>query len=352
MAVVDHGQTKRLTSSGQVPRRKVLVRSLVAAVLVVAVGLIGVVGVDAAPVSVRTSPIDHALGVKAGSSARHVEAERWLGKPVRWTVGIADRRSPSMMKSSVWGQVIAPGALLPQVADRMDLVMTVPLNFIRANARTPEGQAAIRAALLETASGRWDADYARVASMLAQGGYPDAVIRLGHEMTCLCQPWSAVNNGAAYVAAYRRVHDVMAAAAPGLRFEWNVARNGYRAWGAAAYPGDAYVDVIGMDVYYEPWKGDKAPYGPDVWKKLYGDILTEHLEFAKSRGKPVSYAEWAVGAVDEPAFIADFHTWLLSLPSSGPGRLLYASYFNMPKAEYNLSNYPRTAATFRQLFGG
>ena len=342
---------RRAARSGTAKKGRVAVRLAVALILTMATGLVGLAGVDAAPVA-PSSPIDGALGMKAGSSTRFTTAEQWLGKPIRWTVGIADRRSPSLMRQSVWGQVAAPGALYPQIAHRLDLVMTVPLNFIRANARTPEGQAAIRAALLETASGRWDADYAAVAQMLSKGGFPDAVIRLGHEMTCLCQPWSAVNNGDAYVAAFRRVHDVMARVEPRLRFEWNAAMIGFTAWGPGAYPGDSYVDVIGLDVYYEPWKGDKAPYGPDVWAKSYARVLTDHLNFAKSRGKPVSYAEWAVGAVDEPAFIADMHAWFRSLPTGGPGRLLYASYFNMSKAEYDLSNYPRTAATYRSLFGG
>jgi hypothetical protein len=254
------------------------------------------------------------------------------------------------MRGSVHGQLKAKGAVLPTVSDRMNLVMTVPLAFGNAKGKTAAGQAEIRRQLRETAAGRWDNAYRQVAQTLIDGGYPDAVIRLGHEFTGGWYPWSAQGNAPAYIAAYQHVHNVMASVSPEFRFEWNAARNTWLRYGPDAYPGDAYVDIVGLDVYYEPWKGDRE-FTEDYWRRRYLRVLNHHFEFARSRGKQVSYAEWANGGVDEPDFIRKMHSWFASLPTQGSGSLLYHAYFNVNKTLYNLDAYPQSKAVYLQLFG-
>jgi hypothetical protein len=275
-----------------------------------------------------------------------IEAE--LGRPLSWLVTMADRSSPSDMRASVRGQVAGPGRL-DEIADRIDLVVTVPLTFGKGSARTSEGQAAIRAKLLETAAGTWDGDYRNVAQTLADNGYGDAVIRLGHEFTGGWYPWSAQGNPAQYVAAFRHVHDVFTAVSPKFRFEWNAARNTFVEFGPPAYPGDTYVDLVGLDVYYEPWKGD--PEMTDaVWARRYQDVLEDHRDFAIRHGKPVSYAEWGNGDIDHPDFVKRMHGWFASLPTSGPGHLEYQAYFNSQKEIYDLAYHPRSKEMYIDLF--
>ncbi len=285
------------------------------------------------------------------SAERFAAAETWLRRSIAWTVAMADRESPSAMRGSVWGQLARSDAVLPRLADRLDLVLTVPLAFGAGSARDSAGRAAIRQNLSETAAGRWDNDYAAVAERLVAGGYGDAVVRLGHELTGSWYPWSAQGNADVYVAAFRHVHDVFASVAPGLRFEWNAARSTFVRYGPDAYPGDDYVDVIGLDVYYEPTKGDPVPLDEEAWLGSYQAVLQAHLDFAMGHAKPISYAEWANGELDEPLFVERMHRWFEALPASGPGRLLYQSYFNVTQDAYNLAGFPRSAWAYQRLFG-
>jgi len=284
-----------------------------------------------------------------GDLSRLTEIERWLDRPVRWTVHYADRASPADMRASVFAQFRSPRAPLPTVAGRLDMILTVPLAFGSANATTDAGRETIRALLTETAAGAWDDDYAAVARNLVAGGFGDAVVRLGHEMTGTWYPWSAVDNGDAYVAAFRHVRTVMHRVAPGLRFEWTTARVGFDEHARAAYPGDDVVDVIGLDLYHDP---DRPTVLDDaLWERRYGRVLRAHRDFAVERGKPIAYAEWANTSVDEPEFIRRMYEWFASLPTTGPGRLLVQAYFNAGSTSFDLDGYPRSRATFRELFG-
>ncbi len=322
-----------------------LALALIAALL----GSVGAPPADAATLSPAT------LGQRPSGgfldADRLAKAERELDAQINWYVAMAGRQSPADMKGSVYGQLRNGQAVLPTIADRMNLVMTVPLAFGKQTANTKAGRDDIRSRLLATASGNWDDDFRQVGEALVAGGYGDAVIRLGHEFTGGWYPWSAQGNADAYVAAYRQVHQVLRSVSPQFTFEWNAARNTFIEHGPPAYPGDAYVDIVGLDVYYEPWKGDKA-FTDDYWQRRYQRVLEAHQQFAAERGKPVSYAEWGNGGVDEPAFIEAMHGWFASLPASGPGSLLYHSYFNVSKDLYNLDAYPRSKATYLRLFGG
>ena len=283
---------------------------------------------------------------------RLAQYEAELGGGISWYVAMAGRESPNDMRGSVRGQLLGADAVLPGVADRMNLVMTVPLAFGKGSAKDEKGRADIRTALTETAVGTWDEDYRLVAQSLIEGGYPDAVIRLGHEFTGGWYPWSAQGNADVYIAAFQHVHDVMLSMSPDFRFEWNGARNSFAEFGPPAYPGDEYVDVIGLDVYYEPWKGDPESYDEEVWARRYENVLAFHRDFAISHNKPVSYAEWANGEVDEPRFIEHMIDWFADLPDEGGGRLLYHSYFTPNNPTYDLDNYPESKSIYLDRFEG
>ncbi len=331
-------------------RRLIVVVSMVILTTVVA----GITSASSGAAGRSPDPATYGMRTNGAylSESRLRQSESEVGSSINWFVAMAGRQTPADMRGSVFGQLKQKNAVLPTVSDRMNLVMTVPLAFGRERAKTDAGRRAIRTSLLETARGNWDSDFETVAETLVNGGYPDAVIRLGHEFTGSWYPWSAQGNEDAYIAAYRRVHDVMQAISPDFRFEWNAARNTFVEFGPPAYPGDDYVDVIGLDVYYEPWKGDKGSFDDALWQRRYRSILTAHQRFAADHGKPVSYAEWANGGVDEPAFIRAMHGWFASLPKSGPGSLLYQAYFNATKAAYDLDRYPNSKRTFIELFGG
>ncbi len=296
------------------------------------------------------SGLDDTLGMHVGfaQGSRFRAAEGALNGQLRHSVVFADQASPAAMKSSVWGQFIGPKAFLPAVSTRMNATVTVPLAFGDAKATTAAGERAIQANLQRTARGEYDDDFRIVARNLIAAGYPDAVIRLGNEPDGVFNPWSSIGNEAEYIAAFRHVHDVLAEESSKFRFEYTTTRGGFGARGRAAYPGDAYVDILGLDIYYRI----STPLTDQVWSDQYESVLRGHQQFAKERGKPVAYTEWGVAKFDQPEFIDRMHGWFSSLPSSGAGSLVYQSYFNPGDETYALSLYPKTERRYLQLFGG
>ncbi|GGG29344.1 hypothetical protein GCM10007304_48980 [Rhodococcoides trifolii] len=82
-------------------------------------------------------------------------------------------------------------------------------------------------------------------------------LRFGHEMNGTWYPWGiGVNGNTAqdYIDAYRHIHQIfMSAGATKVQFVWSYDTSSNRPAGlpnaADAYPGDPYVDVIGIDGY-------------------------------------------------------------------------------------------------------
>ncbi len=142
-----------------------------------------------------------------------------------------------------------------------------------------------RYALRQIAGGAFDAYVTRWARQVRAFGQPVA-IRFGHEMNGTWYPWAAGVNGnsaADYVAAYRHVHDLFdAAGATRVTWVWNPnVTGGGAASLAPLYPGDAYVDQVGLDGYNAgtalPWGGWVSP------QQVFGSSLR-----AVARGQPTA----------------------------------------------------------------
>lgn len=303
--------------------------------------------------SAARTPSDAALGMRVGQGlfdlAAFEAAEAELGTKLHYTVQFTGRKSQKDMNGSAFGLLAAEGADLPKVADRIELSIAVPLGFGRANARSPEGREAIRQNLRSVADGDFDDAYRRLAQRLIDAGYPDAIIRLGHEFNGAWSPWSSRHNEEVYIEAYRHVHTVLREESDGFRFDWTAMRAGWQEWAVEAYPGDDYVDIVGMDVYWKVQDGD-APWSTDVWESDFLPTMRSQQTFAAARDKPVSYPEWGLSGGDNPAFIEAMHAWLSSLPETGPGHLEYQSYFNSGK-NYALENFPKSQDAYLRLFG-
>lgn len=275
--------------------------------------------------------------------------ESQLGTPLHYTVQFTGRKSQKDMNGSAFGLLAAEDAELPAIADRINLSISVPLGFGNANARTPEGRATIAENLEQVAAGEFDAAYRRVAMRLIEAGYSDAIIRLGHEFNGAWSPWSSRHNEAAYIAAYRHVHQVLRAESDEFLFDWTAMRAGWEEWAVEAYPGDDVVDIVGLDVYWKVQQSD-IPWSTDVWERDFLPVLRSHQTFAERHGKAVSYPEWGLSGADNPAFVEAMHEWLASVPEDGPGGLHYHSYFNTGD-NYALENYPNSEAAYLRLFG-
>ena len=295
------------------------------------------------------------LGMYVGfdEEQRLVEIEEDLGTPVDLVVTMADSSSPDAMVSSVWGQFAAPDAYLPTLADRMQVVASVPVAFgPGGTARTAEGREEIGANLRAVADGAHDGEFRLVARYLVEAGYEDAIIRLGHEFDGDWAPYSARDNDDAYIAAFRHVHDVMTSVSPEFQFDWTSTLAHFLQHGPPAYPGDDVVDIVGLDLY---WRNSE-PMSDELWQRRFERVLEAHLEFARERGKPVSYPEWGRALVDEPGFVELMHEWFSELPAEGPGSLVYQAYFNEPGLfddefyPYDLEQLPNVKTRYVELF--
>ncbi len=137
------------------------------------------------------------------------------------------------------------------------------------------------------ADGRSDAYITRVAQQVRALNMPLA-ISFGHEMNGFWYPWGTTGATAAqFVAAWRLIHRLFTAAdARNVIWVWNpnVISAEPQLDLAAYYPGDAYVDWVGITGYF-------SATGPDTFDGLYGPTMQEIRGFT---AKPFIIAETAV----------------------------------------------------------
>src|SRR3954468_832131 len=120
--------------------------------------------------------------------------------------------------------------------------------------------------LQSIAAGQFDAYLSAQGKALAAVGAPVAV-RFAHEMNGSWYQWGQGVNGntpADYVAAYRHVHDVITSAgATNVIWVWSpitvISRPNVPL--APLYPGDGYVDWLGLSVYFS---SPTATYAADI----------------------------------------------------------------------------------------
>ena len=222
----------------------------------------------------ETAELPTGVYVGFNQGQRLLRFEQELGAPVELVVTMADSRSPEAMSSSVYGQFAASDAYLPDLSDRLDVVVSVPLAFGPGGlARTAGGREVIGRNLRATADGRHDDDFRLVADYLVNAGFEDAIIRLGHEFDSDWAPYSARDNSDAYIAAFRHVHDVLTAESPAFLFDWTSMVPYFVEHGPAAYPGDDVVDVIGIDAYWRAPSPSRTRNGTACSSQLSKPIL-------------------------------------------------------------------------------
>src|SRR3954447_6763450 len=186
------------------------------------------------------------------------------------------------------------------------------------------------------ASGEFDAYLSAQGRALAAVGAPVAV-RFAHEMNGDWYPWGQGANGntaADYVAAYRRVHDVVTAAgATNVVWVWSpitvISKPDVPL--APLYPGDDVVDWVGLSVYFSD---PISTYAADV-----PPTLRQLDQFAPA--KPIYVAETSVlPGPKRPAMIRDLISGLLTIPN-----LVGLTWFNDDtNHDYRNDNDPPAAA--------
>ena len=213
------------------------------------------------------------------------------------------------------------------------------------------------ATLKQGASGTFDDAFRQFATLLVAEGYSTAVIRLGWEFNGDWYAWAASKDPQSWIAYWRRIVGIMRAV-PGakFKFDWCPA-GGYTTFLAEnAYPGDAYVDIIGTDVYNQTWD-PKVVTPTQRWNEQMNGRhgLKWHADFAAAHDKPISFPEWGTGtradghgAGDDPMFIEQMAEWIAS------HNVVYHNYWDYSHPHFNgkLSDNskPKSAAAFLRKF--
>jgi beta-mannanase len=209
----------------------------------------------------------------------------------------------------------------------------------------------------DCASGAFSSYYPTLAQNLINAGFGHAVIRLGHEMNGDWYSDSLGSDPAQYSAWAQCFAKVVTGmrSVPGANFlfDWNV-NQGYRDIPFSSYyPGNAYVDIIGMDAYDSGMPGNPQTQ-PTRWNAEYteGGGLASLVSFASSNGKPISLPEWGLadtadgGIGDDPYYVQQMVNLI------GSTSIVYQSYFDpgtsgIPTIESEPNSWP----IYKNAFG-
>ena len=210
------------------------------------------------------------------------------------------------------------------------------------------------------AAGKYDGYFTQLATMLVAHGQANVTLRLGAEMNLASQPWTigtTAQGASDYATYWRRVVTAMRAV-PGaaFRFSWNV-NNGLGTQPAEnCYPGDAYVDEVGIDSYDWGWAPDGGPMtsAADRWTQIRAGNrgLDFWAAFAKQHGKQITVPEWGLvststdihGGGDDTYYIQAMHDWLAAQD------LGYEAYFDWGTFRISGTGFPNAARLYTSLW--
>jgi beta-mannanase len=153
-------------------------------------------------------------------------------------------------------------------------------------------------------SGQYDLQISTICSEFSYSQSP-VFIRFAHEMEKVTgrYPW-AVNDSESYISAYKHFVDLCK-----IKYA-----NGFYVWSPAGdknlasyYPGDEFVDYVGVSVYSLP-EFDVEYYGN---KRSFSENFGEKYERVKNYQKPVIIAELGV-----TGSVSDQITWMKEIPNT------------------------------------
>jgi hypothetical protein len=211
------------------------------------------------------------------------------------------------------------------------------------------------------ANGAYNGHWRDFGRWLVGQGRPATIIRLAWEFNGDWFPWSIGNNPSAWVGCFRQVAGAMRSTDPQVRIDWTINAHSTNAF--ENYPGDGYVDIIGIDTY-DHWP---ASVDEGSWNSQCNDPtgLCSVIRFARAHGKQFSVPEWGLvgksdtgaGAAgtaggDNPFFVRKMYETF----RANAGALAYETYFNnsdsgnVHSSLINPNENPSAATTYASLW--
>jgi hypothetical protein len=308
---------------------------------------------------------------------------KWIARPEVW--------SEDFTATESWDNIENPGWLLKPwgkwVSQRPGRrwIMGVPLvvgAWDGSGATAGQIDRGMPVSLERGAKGEYDRHYETLARNLVTAGLGNSILRLGWEFNGGWYAWRGQGKADAFAEYWRHIVKAMRAV-PGagkLQFCWNPSL-GYQGFPAEiAWPGDEFVDYVGLDVYDDSWLADTYPWPAGtsdadvaerqkkVWDQLIFDGnhgLKFWSTFAAEHHKPLAIPEWGLdnregghGGLDNPYFIEQMHAFIFD-PAN---HVAFHCYFDVqaPDGHHQLSpgldgaektEFPRSAKRFKELFG-
>jgi beta-mannanase len=222
----------------------------------------------------------------------------------------------------------------------------------------------------DCAAGKYDSHFMALGQNLVSQRRGDSFVRLGWEANGDWYAWNASNAASPQQWIQCFQHEVMAlrSTAPNVKIDWNM--NAETKTPASRnptdiYPGDAYVDVIGVD-FYDNWP---ALNTDALWNSHYMDEsagggprgIGAWLAFARSHGKQLSVPEWGIVHApgncgcggDDPVYVDHLYNFF----AANAAEIAYEAYFNLATTPgdttfliYPSTTSPSASARYAALF--
>lgn len=323
------------------------------------------------------------LGVYRWASPDYTDAYAdWLGDPTMW--------GATYTAGGTWSDIIDPSARTAQWGDWVrarggrNLILGMQMLPGPADLSGPaSGPGAGKpVSLAAGARGDYDSYFEQCARALVGEGLQNALLRPGWEFNGDWFTSRASTDPPNWVAFWRRIVTVMRSVPrANFGFIWNPSLGLSGGTDATTvYPGDDFVDYVGVDVY----DGSHAPNtypipsGADpvqvaaIQEKVWQDViyggeqgLAFWEDFSTRHQKGLVLPEWGVmikfdgsGGGDDPGFIANMYRYIVDNPN-----VVLAAYFDVNvvgDVEAQLSPgageasspllFPQSSAVFKELF--
>ena len=287
---------------------------------------------------------------------------QWINQPGMW--------GEDFEASDTWANIAGPGWILNPwstwVAAQPGRTLILGVPMLSGSATLATG-----------ATGAYNSYYQTLATNLVAKGLGNTIIRLGWEFNGGWYAWAASGKTASFITYWQQIVTTMRAVpgAGNLKFCFNPV-HGYQQFPAEqAYPGDAYVDYVALDVYDESWTANTYPWPvgtsdteiasrrATVWNELNtgNHGLAFWKNFATTHGKPFALGEWGVnhradghGGEDNAQFVSNMYDYMIN------NGVAWAVYFDVqaPDGHHQLSpitsgtDFPLSRARFLALFSG
>jgi len=314
------------------------------------------------------------------------EFSKWLGRPV-WAEDFVGGESWDNVGWPTWW--LEGWSKWVHAKEGRRLVLAIPLLAGPVDGSGPtQGQKGLRVpvSLKLGAAGDYNEHFRQLAENLVKYKLTDTILRPGWEFNGGWYTWKAKGAEKDFAEYWRQIVRTMRAVkgAEKLTFCWNPTLGEQDFPADLAWPGDEFVDYVGLDVYDETWHPDTYPWPKGAApaeierrrKKAWSDWIIASprglafwTKFAKDHKKPLAIPEWGLnqrasghGGGDNPHFIEQMHAFL----TNPENNVAFHCYFDINGSEdqrHQVSpgvsasgapaqtDHPRAAARFRELFG-